>query len=608
MINNIKNDKLLHLLKGEKYLYKRKNKCFCACVVLLTALLILGVLIYGQLRYTYGRLDIWDLSARTTYRDGVETIDDSTYFKEESVTTNSDGDIIPEMQLDNNILSLETNGLENVYLAWVYTGSQPFEYNGNYQWDEIVETGKSFSYNTSYGYRTAHDTTRLELTEDGWYTVFAIWYQEDHKLHVVKNFHVGSTETSGRGTEYEREAYNTWLENKNRTGRAAGVKNILFIGADHWDRKETSKSYSDYMVLVTINTNNREIVFTTILKESYVYIPSVGCGRLTNAYNCGGVELTVRTIEENYGLNIDNYILLDYNYFIQMIDIVGGIDVHIEAYQVPYINQYIESMEREYGLTSDIVKTDYLAETTGLLHLDGPQTLAYMRYYNEGDWARSERYEAVMEAFYKSLANTDLSTVINRIFPLFTTDLSFGEYTELLYYMPLYMNYDFSMNRLPCENRIAPFKESYRYNVLLNVPSELEEVVAYAVEDRGIRQEGQLWISPFIVMIYVLLVTADVIAILYMLIRRRRVVYVDTVTGKKKYKNKKYRWKSKVNVYHQNVLGEYRGMMFMNRELTHRYGSSVKMPMHDLEVYILNADIYENEDIFGGDEAAAAAD
>ena len=118
-------------------------------------------------------------------------------------------------------------------------------------------------------------------------------------------------------------------------------KNFLFIGADHWDRNELTKSYSDYMVLASVNTNNREISFTTILKESYVFVPTIGCGRLTNAYNCGGVELVIRTIEENYGLKIDNYLLLDYNYFIQMINAVDGIKVQIEKYQVPYINQYI---------------------------------------------------------------------------------------------------------------------------------------------------------------------------------------------------------------------------------------------------------------------------
>ncbi|MDO5586753.1 MAG: hypothetical protein Q4G53_06675, partial [Clostridia bacterium] len=92
--------------------------------------------------------------------------------------------------------------------------------------------------------------------------VFAIWYEGGQKLHIAKNFHVGSIETSGIGTEYEKEAYETWQDNKKYVNSVKGVKNYLFIGADHWNRSELTKSYSDYMVLATVNTNNREVSFT----------------------------------------------------------------------------------------------------------------------------------------------------------------------------------------------------------------------------------------------------------------------------------------------------------------------------------------------------------
>ena len=586
MITTIKNDKLLFFLKGKKYPYKHKNKCFYACIFALAALFVFVALVYGQLRYTYGRLDIWDLSARTTYKDGVDPIDDLAYFEEKTTTTNSDGDIIPEMQLNNRVLSLNPNGIEGVYLAWVYTGNERFEYDGNYQWNELIAIGKTFSYNTSYGYRTAYDTETLELSEDGWYTVFAIWYEDTRKLHVVKNVHVGSVETSGGGTEYEKEAYENWMENKRQAVAEPGVKNILFIGADHWDKSELTESYSDYMVLATINTQNQEVVFTTILKESYVYIPSIGCGRLTNAYNCGGVELVVRTIEENYGLKIDNYLLLDYNCFIQMINLVGGIEVYIEAYQAPYVNQYIDSLAHDYSLDSDLVKTDYLKEATGDVRLDGPQTLAYLRYYQEGDWARSARYEAVMKAFYDSVRKTKLSTIINGIFPLFTTDFSFDEYTELLYELPLYLKYDVRVHTLPGENRLAPFEESYRYSVLLNVPSEIDAVMADVLQNKNMQHGRQWWISPILVTVYIALVVLAVLFLCFILLRKRRVVYIDAKTGDQYYKNKKYRWNSEVHVYRQDVLGAYDGAMFMNRELTQRYSHKIKMPMHDLAVYV----------------------
>lgn len=586
MRTNRKNDRLFFFSKEKKYPYKHQNKSLLCWIGVIILLILTAMVVYFLLRYTYGKLDICDLSARTVYKDGIEPIEDRSYFEKRDVSTNSGGDTIPELKSDGRAVSLDSNGIDGVYLAWVYTGDERFEYDGNYRWKELVEVGKSFNCNTNRGYRTAHNTERIELPQNGWYTVFAIWYEEGRKLHVAKNIHVGSIETSGVGTEYEKEAYDTWTDNKKQVRSIRGVKNFLFIGADHWDRSELTKSYSDYMVLATVNTNNREVSFTTVSKESYVYIPSIGCGRLTNAYNCGGVELVVRTIEENYGLKIDNYLLLDYHCFIRMINVVGGIKVQIEEYQVPYINQYIYSLEKNYGEDYDIVNTEFLEEKSGEFLLDGAQTLAYIRYYHEGDWARSERYDAMMEGFYKSVRKTRLSVIVREIFPLFTTDISFDEYKDLLYYFPLYRKYEVKVNELPSRNRIAPFKESYRYNVLLNTHSEIDTVMYDVLHDKGEEHKRMWWISPILLILYFSLFAVSWIAVFYIVFRKRRIVYIDPVSRVKKYKSKKYRWNSDVHVYRQDVLGDYDGGYFMNKEMTQRYGHEIKMPMHDLLVYV----------------------
>ena len=584
-MTNVKNDRLLFSLKGEKYPYKHRNNYLVFWISVIIVLIVIAILVCLLVKYTYGKLDICDLSARTIYKNGVEPIEDYTYFDEKAVSTSGSGDTVPKLELNNKTVTLHSNNIKGAYLAWVYTGDERFEYDGHYRWKELVKIGKTFDYNTGRGYRTEHNSEEAELVESGWYTAFAIWYEKGQKLYIVKNFHVGSIETSGGGTEYEKAAYETWKDNKKQVTSVPGVKNFLFIGADHWDRSELTKSYSDYMVLATVNSNNREVSFTTILKESYVYIPSIGCGRLTNAYNFGGVELVVRTIEENYGLKIDNYLLLDYHYFIQMIDVVGGIEVPIEKYQVPYINQYIRSLENVYKSTSDIVKTEYLEEKSGKFLLDGAQTLAYIRYYHEGDWARSERYDRMMEGFYKSLCRTRLCKIVNNIFPLFTTDLSFDEYQELLYYLPLYLKYEVKVNELPCENRVAPFKESYRYNVLLNTHAEIDTVVHDILSDKQ-NHRWMWWISPILLILYGCLWAVSLISIGYIVLRKRRIVYIDPISGVKKYKSKKYRWNSDVHVYHQDVLGDYDGGMFMNKEMTQRYSHEIKMPMCELVVYV----------------------
>lgn len=269
-----------------------------------------------------------------------------------------------------------------------------------------------------------------------------------------------------------------------------------------------------------------------------------------------------------------------------MINVVGGIKVQIEKYQVPYINQYISDLESNYRLTSDIVRTKYLEEKSGEFLLDGAQALAYIRYYNEGDWARSERYDRMMKGFYKSVRKTRLSLIVNDIFPLFTTDFSFDEYKELLYYLPLYLKYDVKVNKLPEENRIAPFKESYHYNVLLNTHKEIDTVIGDTHGDNDVNHQWIWWISPILLITYLSLFAGSLTVLCYIAFRKRRIVYIDPISNVKKYKSKKYRWNSDVHVYHQNVLGEYDGGMFMDEKMTQRYSHTVKMPMHELFVYV----------------------
>ena len=92
-------------------------------------------------------------------------------------------------------------------------------------------------------------------------------------------------------------------------------------------------------------------------------------------------------------------------------------------------------------------------------------------------------------------------------------------------------------------------------------------------------------------------------AICYIVFRKRRIIYTDPVSGVKKYKSKKYRWNSDVHVYHQDVLGEYDGGFFMNMEMTQKYSHKIKMPMHNLLVYVQipandDTDYSNDKDVF----------
>ena len=116
MITNLKNDRLLFLIKGKKYPYKHRNKYLLCWFSVIILLVLAAVFVYGLMKYTYGKLDICDLSARTIYKNGIEPIEDQNYFEEKNVNTNSNGDIVPELELNNKVLTLNPNDIKGVYL------------------------------------------------------------------------------------------------------------------------------------------------------------------------------------------------------------------------------------------------------------------------------------------------------------------------------------------------------------------------------------------------------------------------------------------------------------------------------------------------------------
>ena len=89
-----------------------------------------------------------------------------------------------------------------------------------------------------------------------------------------------------------------------------------------------------------------------------------------------------------------------------------------------------------------------------------------------------------------------------------------------------------------------------------------------------------------IMIVYAILFAISVFGICFVLFRKRKVVYTYPATNQVKNKQKKYRYNSDVHVYHQDVLGEYSGDLYMDKEMTQRFSRRIKMPMHELVVYV----------------------
>lgn len=177
-----------------------------------------------------------------------------------------------------------------------------------------------------------------------------------------------------------------------------GVKNILLIGND--SRSEDESGRSDAMILVSISSKTNSIHMTSILRDIYVDIPGHDGNRLNAAYSFGGPELLMETLEKNFDIKVNRFMLVNFQAFANLVDAVNGVDIDVTNEEVQYINGFLVEYNQLEGRPEG---TDYLdTSLSGNLHLNGPQALAFCRNRFIGtDFARTERQRKVLTAIIK---------------------------------------------------------------------------------------------------------------------------------------------------------------------------------------------------------------
>ncbi|MDO5785721.1 MAG: LCP family protein [Eubacteriales bacterium] len=191
------------------------------------------------------------------------------------------------------------------------------------------------------------------------------------------------------------------------------VINILLVGVDNSTAGGLDdRGNSDGMLLVSLNPDTEEIVFTSFLRDIRVRVNDAYYDKLTMVFHSGGIELLEKTYKENFNLDIDYYAIFNYLDVISIVDSVGGVDVELSEEEIYFMEGKIRNL-------SSLSNTPYsenelTTDQAGLLTLNGVQTAAYMRirpaegYY---DFGRTER------------ARTVVSEIIRKVYALSAQDM-----------------------------------------------------------------------------------------------------------------------------------------------------------------------------------------
>lgn len=177
-----------------------------------------------------------------------------------------------------------------------------------------------------------------------------------------------------------------------------GITNVLLIGSDEREGEEGARS--DSMIIATLDNNNKNIKLTSLYRDTLVNIPGYGEEKLNSAYQLGGVNLLIKTIEDNYKIAIKDYITINFNGFEEVIDEVGGIEIDVKEHLLSELNKYIG--ESTGG-------NDCPVNESGPQLLNGKQALAYARIrYNCGDdYERAERQREVLVKIAEKIKETN---------------------------------------------------------------------------------------------------------------------------------------------------------------------------------------------------------
>ncbi len=224
------------------------------------------------------------------------------------------------------------------------------------------------------------------------------------------------------------------------------IQNIVLFGIDG---TEGTAGRSDCIMILTIDNKHKKLKLSSIIRDSYVTIPTKSKkDKINHAYAFGGPELALKTLNENFNLNLNQFVGVNFSSLPKIIDSIGGITLNITNDEIKYINNYIFSINKLNGTTSPNINT------SGIQEVDGTQALAYcrIRYTDGGDFERSQRHRTVINQLIekcKTISVTQYTHLLDDALPLVHTNLETSEIISLAINLNSLKNQPLLQDRFP---------------------------------------------------------------------------------------------------------------------------------------------------------------
>lgn len=218
------------------------------------------------------------------------------------------------------------------------------------------------------------------------------------------------------------ELLREWATNGGEKMYSKNVINVMLFGVDSEDGT-MSGARSDAMMLASVNLKTKKITLVSFFRDSYTYMDidgSIRYNKINAANNWGGPATVVETIENNYKIEIDKFVSVDFKTFPDIIDSLGGVTVPVTEYEASFVRRTTRYKNFKAGEA---------------VRLTGDEALMFSRIRHlDSDINRTRRQRSVIMAIIastKDAKNSQLNRALDFIFPNIRTNYTKSEILSL---------------------------------------------------------------------------------------------------------------------------------------------------------------------------------
>ena len=200
--------------------------------------------------------------------------------------------------------------------------------------------------------------------------------------------------------------------------------NIALFGLDTRQAGSLGKgNRSDTIMIASINNDTKDVKIVSLYRDSYLNLANDKYRKCNEAYSIGGPEQAVAMLNMNLDLKIDYYMSVDFLAVSEVVDLLGGIEIDVDEYEITHLNNYTVETSKVTGKSTNKLKS------TGLQTLDGVQATSYcrIRYTQGDDFKRTERQREVLETIAKkakTMSAAKLDEIVKAVFPMCATNMT----------------------------------------------------------------------------------------------------------------------------------------------------------------------------------------